>query len=427
MRRWQWAVEPHQGVDRMAASNTRFTQNSLGQSKTPIDSDHGIYRDRRDFITVLNNPIVRIPRELIAPASHLPIERRQKNVAQQRRGYPALRRPSFRREEPTLSVTARRQHGLNEAQNSAIGHMLGHEREELLVIHGPEEVLQVCVHDPFPARFDLFPDFAQSVFRRSPSPVSEVGVIEHRLEDRLQPIEQGLLTYPIVDRRDSQRAPLARFARLRDAHLPYRLGSVTVGSKLLMQSGEALFEPFAERFDALTVNSSGPMIGSDALPGDLQVLPLVHLVNQRVDLPRPRRIDPVRESPRSVMSGSFAQGTLHLTGLAYLAFFLSSTVFAGWLPRPTRSPYFWSRGFRRASGTIQPSDHFQSTASRFACAYRVASLSATRGLWKFSWGHALIFRTVPSANTLMRWVNENAFAPIVRARPCPTFGRPVRP
>jgi hypothetical protein len=128
-----------------------------------------------------------------------------------------------------------------------------------------------------------------------------------------------------------------------------------------------------------------------------------------------------------VMSGSFAQGTLHLTGLAHLAFFLSPTVFAGWLPRPTRSPYFWLRGFRRASGTIQPSDHFQSTASRFACAYGVASLSATRGLWKFSWGHALIFRTVPSANTVVRWVNENAFAPIVRARPYPTFGRPVCP
>jgi len=29
----------------MAASNTRFTQNSLGQSKNPIDRDHGIYRD----------------------------------------------------------------------------------------------------------------------------------------------------------------------------------------------------------------------------------------------------------------------------------------------------------------------------------------------------------------------------------------------
>jgi hypothetical protein len=40
-------------------------------------------------------------------------------------------------------------------------------------------------------------------------------------------------------------------------------------------------------------------------------------------------------------------------------------------------------------------------------------------------GDALFFRTVPTANTLVRWVNENAFAPIVRARPCPTFGRPV--
>ena len=32
----------------MAASNTRFTQNSLDQSKNPIDSDHGIYRDLRN-------------------------------------------------------------------------------------------------------------------------------------------------------------------------------------------------------------------------------------------------------------------------------------------------------------------------------------------------------------------------------------------
>jgi hypothetical protein len=37
----------------------------------------------------------------------------------------------------------------------------------------------------------------------------------------------------------------------------------------------------------------------------------------------------------------------------------------------------------------------------------------------------LLFRTVPSANTLIRWVDENAFASIVQARPCPTFGRPV--
>ena len=39
----------------------------------------------------------------------------------------------------------------------------------------------------------------------------------------------------------------------------------------------------------------------------------------------------------------------------------------------------------------------------------------------------MFFHTVPPANTLVRWVNENAFAPIVQARPCPTFGRPVHP
>jgi hypothetical protein len=38
----------------------------------------------------------------------------------------------------------------------------------------------------------------------------------------------------------------------------------------------------------------------------------------------------------------------------------------------------------------------------------------------------MVCDTVPSANTLVRWVDENAFASIVRARPCPTFGRPVR-
>ena len=35
----------------------------------------------------------------------------------------------------------------------------------------------------------------------------------------------------------------------------------------------------------------------------------------------------------------------------------------------------------------------------------------------------LFFRTVPPANTLVRWVNENAFVSIVQTRPCPTFGR----
>jgi hypothetical protein len=75
---------------------------------------------------------------------------------------------------------------------------------------------------------------------------------------------------------------------------------------------------------------------------------------------------------------------------------------------------------------MQWSDDSTRTASHFVCTYRVASLGALRERIESSWGHVMVFGTVPSANTLVRWVNENAFAPIVRARPCPTFGRPVR-
>ena len=56
---------------------------------------------------------------------------------------------------------------------------------------------------------------------------------------------------------------------------------------------------------------------------------------------------------------------------------------------------------------------------------RSAYSGATRRLCQFSRGHALFFRTVPSAITLVRWVNESAFVSEVQTRPCPTFGRPV--
>jgi hypothetical protein len=49
----------------MAASNTRFTQNSLGQSKTPIDSDHGIYRDSMRVLRILTDSVDKVPDERV--------------------------------------------------------------------------------------------------------------------------------------------------------------------------------------------------------------------------------------------------------------------------------------------------------------------------------------------------------------------------
>jgi hypothetical protein len=117
---------------------------------------------------------------------------------------------------------------------------------------------------------------------------------------------------------------------------------------------------------------------------------------------------------------------IHALALTRLVSLPAPTTFAHRLPQPTRLPITRSRGFRHAWSTTRWSDDSPSAASHFADAYRVTSPGATRELNESSWGHVLVFGTVPSANTLVRWVDENAFASIVQARPCPTFGRPVR-
>lgn len=149
----------------------------------------------------------------------------------------------------------------------------------------------------------------------------------------------------------------------------------------------------------------------------------VHLVDQRVDLPLARRVDPVGKSPGALMFGSFTQGTIHLNALAHLAFLLSPTVLAERLPQPTQLPLSRLSPLRYYSAIRQLAGH---RFPRRFNTYRSAYPNVTRGPRESSWGHALVFRTVPSTNTLVRWVNENGFATIVPARPCPTFGRPVR-
>src|SRR5580692_12228055 len=103
------------------------------------------------------------------------------------------------------------------------------------MIHRPEKVLEVGVHDPLPTALNFLPYFAHGVLCRSPSPISEVGFIEPRLEDRFQPIEQRLLAHPVINRRDSQRAKLARLSRLRDWYLPHRLRPIDILFQFTLQ------------------------------------------------------------------------------------------------------------------------------------------------------------------------------------------------
>jgi hypothetical protein len=156
---------------------------------------------------------------------------------------------------------------------------LGHQREEFLVIHGPEKVSEIRIDDPLGPALYLFPHFAQSILRRSPSPISEAGIIEYRLEDGLQPIEQRLLTHAIIDRGYAEHSILAGFVPFRDEVLSHRQRLIGVLFQLPLQLFQLLLQLRFEGLQILPIDSSTSPVRFHLFPGHLQVLPLVHFVD----------------------------------------------------------------------------------------------------------------------------------------------------
>src|SRR5690242_15077201 len=147
------------------------------------------------------------------------------------------------------------------------------------MIHRPEKVFQIAVNNPLLSASNFFPHLTHGVFGRPPSSISEVGIIEYRLEDWFQPIEQRLLAYPVVNRRNSQRTKLARLSCLRNLHLPHRLRLIGFLLQLPLQSTQLLTELRRELFQGLPIHASTAPISPYTFPGDLQVLPLVNFVH----------------------------------------------------------------------------------------------------------------------------------------------------
>src|SRR5512135_2114523 len=177
------------------------------------------------------------------------------------------------------------------------------------MINRPKEIFEVGVDDPLGSCAQLLPDLSQGILGRSPLAVSEAGIIEYRLEDRLQSVQERLLAYPIVNGRDAERAKLARLAGLRDQLSSHRQGLIGVALEFLMESVQLLVEHLLEVHQGLPIDATGPSVALDPKPGVLQVPALVDLVHQRMDLLVPGRVEPVRQSPRAIAYGFFAHGT----------------------------------------------------------------------------------------------------------------------
>src|SRR6266481_109762 len=213
--------------------------------------------------------------------------------------YASLRSSALGWKELPLSVASRLEHCLDEAQHSAIRYPLGYQREKFFVIDGPEKVSEVRIYDPLRPALNLFPDLAQCILCRPPSPISETSIVEYWLEDGFQPIEQRLLTHAIIDRGYTEHAILAGFVPLRDRVLPYRQRLIGVLFQLPLQPIQLLIQLRFEGLQTLPIHSSTAPVLLHLLPGHLQILPLVHLVDQLMDLLGTPQVDPILPSPET--------------------------------------------------------------------------------------------------------------------------------
>ena len=103
------------------------------------------------------------------------------------------------------------------------------------------------------------------------------------------------------------------------------------------------------------------------------------------------------------------------------------TVFAGRLPQPTRLPPPDGHAAFTALQVLfgRPTPRRASLPTSLSL---IGSVAAAPPADPPRSPRVTHWSSIPCrpANTLVRWVDEIAFASVVQARPCPTFGRPVR-
>ncbi len=88
-----------------------------------------------------------------------------------------------------------------------------------------------------------------------------------------------MLAHAIVDRGYSKHSILAGFVPLLDGVLSHRLRLIGVLLQLSLQPVQLLVQLRLESLQILPIYTSASPICLHLLPGHLQVLPLVHLVN----------------------------------------------------------------------------------------------------------------------------------------------------
>src|SRR3954454_5019606 len=135
--------------------------------------------------------------------------------------------------------------------------------------------------------------------RRSARAVAEARLPERRLKDRRKHLDERLLTHPIHDRRDAERALLGR-PGLVDLDRFDGPWPITALLELPMQDVEVALQVLLEPGDGHAIDAASALVLLHTLPRKPQVPPVMDLADQRVRLPRPHGSLTYRASHRDL-------------------------------------------------------------------------------------------------------------------------------
>ncbi len=183
-------------------------------------------------------------------------------------------------------------------QHLAVGHPVCDQVDQQLVRERPEEVRDVGVHDPLRLP-QLLPDPPHRHMCRTARAVAEARLPERRLKDRRKHLDERLLTHPIHDRRDAERALLGRpgLVDLDPLDGPWPIATIP---ELPVQSVEVVLQVLIEPGDGHAIDAASALVLLHALPRSPQIPPVIDLADQRVRLLRPHGSLAYRASRRDV-------------------------------------------------------------------------------------------------------------------------------
>ena len=172
---------------------------------------------------------------------------------------PALRRALFRRADQPIRQHARGQKAADQLQDALVGHPLGHQPHQDVVVDPIEELLQVDIHHDVVAGRNVRLRPLHRLMRRAPRPKAEARLGERPVPVGLQHLHHRLLDEAVEHRRNPERSFAARC--LRYLHPPHRLRLIAAVQQLSPDRGPVLLQIGRQVLEGHPVDARGTLVG----------------------------------------------------------------------------------------------------------------------------------------------------------------------